>query len=322
MGSLVGCCIRSVCCIGTGCCIGCCFVCSKCGAIPRVFARIAYVCFALFWIVVSIIFLFYGNYIFSVFNGYLGCPKDSNLDSCIQISAVYRTSLTLAIFHLVLFLICLFKSKVSSAIHEGVWPIKFLVVIGIFIGTLFITNSFFKGYGYFAMVMSFFFLVYEMILLIEIAYSWNKMWIGQYEQSSEKNSSEYTFCWAAIIITGTIIFYSGGLIICILLFIYYHSIPWHIADTSLTIVFGIAFSIISVSPIVKSGGSLFTCSLVFLFTSCLCASSILSDPSIISPGVMTSQIFIGLAFMFLVLFYVSATTIDESKQGTVQLNKL
>jgi hypothetical protein len=276
-----------------------------------VFARIGYVFFALLWVVLSIIFLYYGHYIFDIFNRFLECPSDMTKDSCLQISAVYRTSFTLAIFHLFLFLVCLCPSALTSAIHEGAWGVKFLFVIGIYICTLFIPNSFFKGYGYFAMVAGFLYLLYQMILLIDLAYAWNKKWIGAYDKSEQAESSATT-CWAIIIITSTVIFDVGALIVCILLFYYFNSTGWHIAETTLTLAFALAYTVITVTPIVE-GGSIFTCSLFFLFSSYMCATIILSDPYSTASEALTLQVFMGLAFMFLVLFYVSGTTRDASQ---------
>ena len=292
------------CCITTACCNALCCICSKCGAPRRVFARLGYVVFSLICVVFSIIMLYFGNYIFSYFNKFLDCPDDHTKDSCLRISAVYRMSFILAIFHLVLFLICLCKSKISSAIHEGAWPLKIIIIVALYICTFFINNSVLKVYGYITMVTSGIFLVYEAILLIDLACVWNSSWVSSYD--SEKSPC----CWMTLLIVFTAIFYAGGLTICILMYAYYYSHWWTVFITTLTIISGIIFSILTLLKLSESS-SLFTCSLVYLFISCMNASVILSDPYRIVSKNSLLQIFLGLIFLYIVLFYVSGTTVES-----------
>eukprot|EP00826_Nyctotherus_ovalis_P044250 TRINITY_DN4769_c0_g1_i1.p1 TRINITY_DN4769_c0_g1~~TRINITY_DN4769_c0_g1_i1.p1 ORF type:complete len:438 (+),score=96.10 TRINITY_DN4769_c0_g1_i1:107-1420(+) len=294
------------CCIGTACCNALCCLCSKCGTPRRVFARLGYIILSLVLVLFSLLMLFYGDYVFSVFNRFIRCPDGVTKDACLQISAVYRMSFTLAIFHFLLFLICLCKGPLPTAIHEGAWPIKILFVVGLYFGSFFIRNSVFEIYGYIAMVLSGLFLIYEMILLIDIAYTWNSHWVGGYD------SGRSSKCWMVLLIIFTVVFYGLGLTVCILMYIYYSSKWWSILLTTLTIFSDVVFSALSVLKFAENA-SLFTCSLIFCFVSCMNASVILSDPYMDNSKNALLQIFIGLAFLYLVLFYVSGTTVEKKK---------
>jgi len=225
-------------------------------------------------------------------------------DACLQISAVYRVSFALAIFHFILFLICLCKGSLSTAIHEGAWPLKIVILIAIYVCSFFIDNSVMKVYGYIAMVISGLFLVYEAILLIDIAYTWNNYWISSYDKGGSSN------CWMALLIIFTFIFYGLGLTFCVLMYVYYSSKWYLIFLTTLTLVAGVAFTVLSILRFAESA-SLFTCSLIFCFISSMNASVILSDPYRTNAKNTPLQISIALVFLYMVLFYVSGTTVEK-----------
>ena len=283
-----------------------CSLCSSCGATKKVFSRIGYVMFAFIWILASIVFLFYGHYIFELpFSSFLGCEGDENAkQACIGVSAVYRTSFTLTIFHVILFLLCLCGGELISKLNEGAWPAKFVFVLIIFVLTFFMSNGFFKIYGYCAMVASFFFIVYQMILLIGMAYSWNENWVGKIDNS--QGCSER--CWAVIIITGTVVCYGGGITVYVLLYLYRANSTADYLVISLPVVAAGIYTGLTVSPFVE-GGSVFTCSLLFLFGSFLTSSIQFAIYKGTSSSLLTLQIIIGLAFMFFVLFYAGSQTI-------------
>lgn len=297
------------CCVGTACCNAICCICTKCGTPRRVFARLGYIVLSVVLVIFSLLMLFYGDRVFSVFNRFLNCPDGVTKDACLQISAVYRMSFALAIFHFLLFLICLCKGPLPTAIHEGAWPIKIAFLVGLYVISFLIDNSVLKVYGYITMVASGLFLIYEMVLLIDLAYTWNNHWVSAYD--SGKSSG----CWMALLIIFTVIFYALGLTVCILMYAYYSSRWWCVLLTTLTIFSAIVYTILSILHFAENA-SLFTCSLIFCFTSCMNASVILSDPYMDGSKNSLLQIFIGLVFLYVILFYVSGTTVE--KKNAVQ----
>ena len=59
-----------------------------------------------------------------------------------------------------MFLACLTRNKIAKSINEGIWVLKIIYVIGIFILFLFVSNDFFEGYRDFARIASGFFLLF------------------------------------------------------------------------------------------------------------------------------------------------------------------
>lgn len=67
--------------------------------------------------------------------------------SCLGISAVYRLSFSLLLVYLMLALVMLCRNRCSQAVNEGLFFVKYLSVILVFLGTLYIGNGLFLQYG-------------------------------------------------------------------------------------------------------------------------------------------------------------------------------
>lgn len=156
------CCIPLLCCAGaTACCAGqaCCGLlcapCSKAGVQKKNFAKIGYVFFQFFWIIVSIILLFTAKKLVEILPHFLQCPSQSGDNAaCMGPSAIIRMSFVLACLHTVVLCVILARNTAASVFHDGCWLVKFLFVFGFFIGTMWIPNSFFEGYMDFSRVIS------------------------------------------------------------------------------------------------------------------------------------------------------------------------
>jgi hypothetical protein len=69
-------------------------------------------------------------------------------------------SFALACVQLLVFLVCLLRNETAAKFHSGWWCIKFLLVLGLLVGGLWIDNSFYIGYLQFAEWVSWFFLAF------------------------------------------------------------------------------------------------------------------------------------------------------------------
>jgi len=277
----------ALCCFGPLCCS---YLCSFCGTSRKVYSRIGYLLFLLCWILISLILLHYGAKYFFFLRFFVNCPV-SDITACYGISAVYRISFALVIFHLALFIICLFRSELSSAINDGAWPAKFGFIAIFVFASYFIPNSFFTFYGTLSVIMSLPFLIFIVLLWIDLAYSWNKSWTEQYSQS------ESNFWGIALIVT-TALLYGFGLILMMWMVLNNFTF-WTALEVLLTLLCGVVYTWLSMSSFVENG-SLLTCGIVFLFNTFMCSSLIVKSSS--------SETFIGLLMMFVGLIYVSAFT--------------
>ena len=150
----------ALCCAGQACCSCLCAPCSKIGVHNKSFSKIGYVVFQQFWIVIAIVLLFTGQKLENVLPEYLQCTTDSGDDSyCIGPSVIIRMSFILACFHAIVFLFILARNTTAALFHDGCWGFKILIVLGFFIGSLWIPNTFFSGYMSFTRYVSVLFLL-------------------------------------------------------------------------------------------------------------------------------------------------------------------
>ena len=179
------------CCIGTAaCCAGeifcslACCLCKACGIKPKNFPRITYVLFDFFWIMISFLLMFILKPAFEHFS-WLDCNSASGGGSaCFGTSAVIRMSFVLFIFHLLILLIIIPRATCSSNFHDGLWLLKFLLILGLYIAVFWIPNSFYMGWAWFARIVSGIYLILQCLLIIIGAYAINDFVVGTYEGPS------------------------------------------------------------------------------------------------------------------------------------------
>ena len=100
------------------------------------------------------------------------CPEESGSgDACFSASGLVRISFCLAIFQFTMFVITLTRTGIAAKIHDGLWTIKFLIVGVLFIISMWIPNEpVIIGYMKFARIFSIFFLSYQAIMMLIVAY--------------------------------------------------------------------------------------------------------------------------------------------------------
>ena len=75
---------------------------------------------------------------------FLQCPDSAGGGvACMGTSAIIRMSFVLAVFHFLVFTLILARNTAVAIFHDGCWLFKSLLVVGMFIGSLYIKNSFF-----------------------------------------------------------------------------------------------------------------------------------------------------------------------------------
>lgn len=100
-------------------------------------------------------------------------------------------SFSLACIYFVLMFCMLFRGRFAKEINEGLWIIKigyyfyfkyfFSLIVGIFYTSLYIPNSFFETYVEICIVFSSFYLLFQIVMFIDIFYMWAENWVAQYE---------------------------------------------------------------------------------------------------------------------------------------------
>ena len=123
--------------------------------------------------------------LFERFDYFLECNTESGGGSaCFGTSAVLRMSFVLFIFHLFVILTILPKLPCSSVFHDGCWTFKFLLVICLYIAVFWIPNEFYWGWAHFSRIVSGFYLIIQVILLIIVAYTLNDKLVDEFENGN------------------------------------------------------------------------------------------------------------------------------------------
>ena len=207
----VGCCVTSaLCCAGAACCKCLCLPAKMAGVAAKNYAKVGYVFFQVGMIVLSVIayylWIWLADSSVADFAGF-GC-SDLNDGACAGASTIIRMSFVLACFHLLMLLVTLPRNKCAAMIHDGFWGLKFLLVLAGFIASMWIENDpFFNGYMTFSKWVSTFFLTYQAILVLIMAYVLNAKLVS----NAIAEGGNIGSCSGIILIITFIVFLGGDI---------------------------------------------------------------------------------------------------------------
>jgi len=256
------------------------------------------------------------NWLFSKIPGLKDCPEEV----CYGTMAVYRISFALAVFHLVLALVLIrvrSSKDCRSNLQDGFWFFKFLFLIAVSVVSFFIPNSFFIGYGWVALIGAGFFIIIQLILLVDFAHTWSETWVGYYEDSQAKG-------WAAAILGVTIFMFVVALVADILMYVFLapENCQQNTTFISINLILCVVFSIFSINNKIQEmnpRSGLLQSAVVTLYCTYLVWSGIMAEPNTWqckgplngTDGDSTASTFVGVAITFLAVMY-SAFSVSGS----------
>uniref|UniRef100_A0A8C4IBK0 Serine incorporator 5 n=1 Tax=Dicentrarchus labrax TaxID=13489 RepID=A0A8C4IBK0_DICLA len=203
-------CVQLACCCGSAACSCCCNCCPKIKQSTG--TRIMYAFYFLLVTIICVIMMsptveqelrdnipFYSEL----------CEKMNAGENCktlVGYSAVYKVCFGMSCFF---FLFSLFTIKVSNstswraAIHNGFWLLKFIALVACCAGGFFIPEQeiFLKVWRYVGAVGGFFFLLIQLMLLVEFAHRWNTNW---------SSGVKYNRLWYAALALVTLLLFSAA----------------------------------------------------------------------------------------------------------------
>jgi hypothetical protein len=245
------------------------------GVSNKNFAKIGYLFFQLFWIIIAITILFLTKSIVGILPEFLQCPPESgDRTACLGPSAIIRMSFVLACFHLVVFCVVLARNTFASVFHDGCWMFKFMFVLLFFSVSLFIPNSFFQGYMVFTRYLSAFFLLVQAALMLVVAYKINERLIKNYEMEAPGNGLGIS---GVIVIILTLLFTAGNVTWVVFQYKWYSSCAGSATIMSITLVFCVGFYILVLFR-TREDASLLTSAIVVCYILYLQWSALASNP--------------------------------------------
>ncbi|KAK9867400.1 hypothetical protein WJX84_004681 [Apatococcus fuscideae] len=190
--------------------------------------------------------------------------------TCVGKGAVLRISFGNVMFFALNLLLTLGMRKKDSwrrPLHTGLWPLKIVVWAALIGVTFAFPNHAVYIYGQVARVLSGFFLVLQVLIMIDFIYLIN-IWL-----------LERDHCLPGLVI-GTLITFIGSLgVTGVLYYFYAPSIHCHlnIFFITITLILGIGYSILSVTPIRVANAGLLTSGCVFGYCVYLTWSALTSE---------------------------------------------
>lgn len=210
------------------------------------------------------------------------CKKISRLGNCMSHDpgylAVYRICFSMATFYL-LFAIVLYAVRTytdpRALIHNGLWFVKFILFFGLLVCTFFIPLEFSKVWTYMCPIGTFFFIVVQMILIVDFTRFLNTAMANRFEATGNK-------AWFRSILVATISLYVISFVSVVCFYIFFVGDAGHCKTnkTFITMNFilcGVA-SVISIHPVVTDTG-LFQAAAVTFFTMYLTLSGLSYNPN-------------------------------------------
>jgi len=277
--------------------------------------RLAYFVFDGIFVALGILLL-YGlsgalseiGFIADIIGKYVQCQPGEGIDSCLGVSSIYRLSLALAAMHILILLMLLLRNGCSRVFNEEVWPFKILLIVGVFVGCMFIKNDSFQIYSTIAMVAGVIFLLFQIIMIIDLFYQWGVKWVKNYDEGGNG--------WMYLLIITTVVLYGGALYFIINSFKSFSGIGIGTFACVVNVIF-VLISAILVLVRLNPDASLLTAAAFALITSFLTWSGLanMDDPNNELRKAESTTIInlvIGLIFIVVSLIYVSLGDSDET----------
>ncbi|KAF6089306.1 serine incorporator 3 [Phyllostomus discolor] len=219
----------------------------------------------------------------------LKANKDCNVQ--VGFKAVYRINFALAIFFFA-FSLLMIKVKSSkdprAAIHNGFWFFKIAAIVGIVVGSFYIPGGHFTtAWFVIGMIGAFLFILIQLVLLVDMAHSWNESWVNRMEEGNSRR-------WYAVLLSVTSVLYILSLIGVGYLYAHYTR-PDGCTENkffiSVNLILCVIVSIISILPKIQEHqprSGLLQSSIITAYTMYLTWSAMTNEPdSSCNPGLLS-----------------------------------
>lgn len=197
---------------------------------------------------------------------------------CIGEGAVYRISFCLFVFYILHYFFMFAKKSIE--VHQGYWVCKLLMLFLLIFVSYFIPNSVFDVYAQFSRVVSGFFLLAQVLILIDLAWALHEM----IRPSSDEEEGGACALWKIAILGGSCLGFAFSLTIFIF------SLQWFAPSgctqytrnqTLISLTFVLTFIAVFLQLFVSkaSGANLLTSAIVVMYSYFLMWSGLSSDGS-------------------------------------------
>lgn len=308
---------QALCCFGSSLCNCCCTGLNKCGIKSKAFPKVAYVVIDF----LTMFMAFLTMYIFHPWakdSDWLECNDSSGGGhQCFGTAAVIRASFVLFIFHILILLMLIPRGDCSSAIHDGFFTCKFLMIFAGWIASFWIHNDFFIGWANFCRGGSIIYLFMQSYFLLNHAYLWNDKLVKEMESGAESCYAGFLLCGFSIILAIISMAWIG------LQIYWFHGCTIGIITIVVTILFFIFYFVVALLPlcdvvIFRKNATIFVVGISTIYVTYLSWTALASHPdkecnAMIDSGWNTTlQILVGAGFTFANIWSIAIASAENN----------
>lgn len=197
------------------CCCGKMVPCSK-----SILTRVMYVVFFFISAIVQYILNFWSYKLLSFVPVLHLCSGDDRW--CVGALAAARVCFAMTVFHGILAILLIRvrnSNDVRAGIQDGWWLIKLGLIVVLSVLAFFIPNEFFVVFGWITLFGAAGFILIQLVLLIEFAYTWAETWVANYQGESQIEENKI---WFWLLMGCTLGLYAGAIVLSVLIYVFFY----------------------------------------------------------------------------------------------------
>uniref|UniRef100_A0A7S4AMX4 Serine incorporator n=1 Tax=Pseudo-nitzschia australis TaxID=44445 RepID=A0A7S4AMX4_9STRA len=274
-----------------------------------------------YWVAKYIVNIGIDNY---VTNAWLSGCEDFETkaltERCAGQAGVYRSAFSALIF----FLLAAVAVSCKRTANREAWPAKYALFLFLVLGMCFVPNEplFTNIYLNIARVGAVFFILFQQVIFVDLAYNWNDGWVERSNDAeNEENGSGKK--WLIAILVSAAFLLLASIVGWGLLFYFFGGCGTNIAFIAITIILSLS---VIVAQLSGNEGSLLASSLITAYATMLCYSAVARNPNAAcNPQLNTDDVLsicIGAGLTIVSLGYVGwSATADSTLDSTVTIDE-
>mmetsp|Transcript_13009 Transcript_13009/g.23584 ORF Transcript_13009/g.23584 Transcript_13009/m.23584 type:complete len:299 (-) Transcript_13009:739-1635(-) len=196
-----------------------------------------------------------------------GCEDyatDELRERCAGHAGAYRAAGTATVF----FLAAAIAAACKPTANRDAWPAKYFLFLVACAATIFIPNDplFSKIYLYIAMIGAIIFVLFQQLILIDVAYNWNESWVAKANALEEEKPGTGRK-WLGALLACCLFLLIGSIVAWVIMYVYFTGCPDNEAFITITVVMSV---LVTVAQLSGEEASLLTTCIVIAYATFLC----------------------------------------------------
>jgi len=203
------------------------------------------------------------------------CPTGYEL-SCKKNQSVLRFSFSLVIFYT----IQLIFLRVDINYFDNYWPMKTFVFAGIVIGLFYADPRVFdlNGYGWYARIAGFLFLILQQVILLDFAYQWNETFLQYSEDNVVSQKISGMDKWKCFILFASLLLFITSIILISIMFWQFSGPDCRNNEAIISLTLILPFISTMFQLFCTDQGSILTSAIMTIYATWICYASITLNP--------------------------------------------